>query len=259
MLGPSEVSKVERVFERDGVLRWTTTAAAAVGSISSISAIAKQTRIDNSDDKTTVRNQNHIVGYARIGVSVSTLLDRVEGAKRHRSTGAREMQDIKLSDVLRIFESEGYVLWRGGSEGGGGGRKAQQQHDQQKEKHKHQDEVVIVLKQGCEVVDQLKAWAHALVLSKRAFAFSSSSAAAASLSSSSSDVARRGGKDGKENILSELIETRDETNKLFDAHLAELKDAGWDLEIGALETKAGTRAVIMCIYRKGCRTYQHSE
>ena len=58
----------------------------------------------------------------------------------------------------------------------------------------------------------------------------------------------RDGKDGQDekghDLLDELRVTRDETRKLFSAHLDGLKGAGWDLEVGALETRAGTRAVI---------------
>ncbi|KAF1928655.1 DUF647-domain-containing protein [Didymella exigua CBS 183.55] len=76
VLSPKEVSEQERVFERDGVLRYG----------------------------------NEIIGHCRIGISLQSLFG---GMSLAGSTKAGAFKDlpIKLPDFLEIFEREGYILW----------------------------------------------------------------------------------------------------------------------------------------------------
>jgi hypothetical protein len=80
VLSPSDVSKRERVFEKDGALRW-------------------------SDDE--------IVGYCKIGVSLQALLSRV--ALRKEQTGSLALRAVHMSDFLSVFANEAYILWPGTS------------------------------------------------------------------------------------------------------------------------------------------------
>lgn len=82
VLSPTEVSRRERVFERDGVLRW-------------------------ADDC--------IIGYCTVGASMEQLLRSLStnSAARgdHHSREARQLQAQGLPDVLQLYAAEAYLLW----------------------------------------------------------------------------------------------------------------------------------------------------
>ncbi|KAF2848926.1 DUF647-domain-containing protein [Plenodomus tracheiphilus IPT5] len=170
MLGPSEVARRERVFERDGALRW-------------------------SDDV--------VVGYCRIGVSLQTLLSRI--GLRNGRTGSLQLHAVAMSELLDVFVGEAYILWPAS----------------------FADEVLIVLKQGCTPMDQLRAWTHALSLAKRR----------------PSPLGKPGADNASlaEDRLAEVRRTLADTRALFEKYSAAMRDAGWDLDVAALETRAGTR------------------
>lgn len=173
VLRPADVSKKERIFERDGVLRW-------------------------ADDQ--------IIGHCSIGVTLAKLL-RSLGGRGHKRTGSLDLQAIKMSDLMGLYDDEAYILWFA------------------------QSEAMIVLKQGCTPIDHLKAWSHALILAQRTRAKEAQSQPEDDGSSS-------------EDRLAELRSTLQETRRLFDTYEEKLGASGWDLNIAALETRAGTRIVI---------------
>lgn len=76
VLSPKDVSERERVFERDGVLRW-------------------------ADDT--------IIGYCRIGVSLQVLLGRI--STPHSQTGSMAMDSIQATELLDVYAAEAYILW----------------------------------------------------------------------------------------------------------------------------------------------------
>lgn len=78
---PADVSKRERIFERDGVLRW----------------------VDGT-----------IVGHCRIGLSLEVLLSRL--GPQHKQTGSLDLLAFKMSEILDVFDDEAYILWFGHSE-----------------------------------------------------------------------------------------------------------------------------------------------
>lgn len=75
-LTPAQAARLERVFERDGLLRW---------------------------------RESEILGYARIGVEVAEL------ARSIRATTATAAGDgnsvLGISDVANVFRNEKHVLW----------------------------------------------------------------------------------------------------------------------------------------------------
>jgi hypothetical protein len=77
VLSPTEVSQHERVFERDGVIRW--------------------------------REEERIVAHCRIGVPFNVLLTTM--GQRHQRTGSVNLYATKLSEILDVFANEGYILW----------------------------------------------------------------------------------------------------------------------------------------------------
>jgi hypothetical protein len=174
ILSPRDVSERERIFERDGVLRWG----------------------------------EEVIGYCRIGVSLHTLLDRVNLFDRTR-TGALDKLPVKVSDLLEVFTAEGYMLWL---------------HDVQT------TEVLVVLKKDCTALDQLRAWVHALILVQ-----SRRMKLLAYVDQGDGYAVPR---------LAELKHTLRERRNVFEKYTAVLRSKGWDLDVAALETRAGVRAVI---------------
>ncbi|KAH9881603.1 hypothetical protein IAQ61_000330 [Plenodomus lingam] len=170
LLSPLEVSRRERVFEHDGVLRW-------------------------SDDMA--------IGYCRIGVSLQTLLSHM--GLRNARTGSLHLRGAEISELLHVFVDEAYILWPASSAG----------------------HFLIVLKEGCTPMDQLKAWAHALLLAK-----GYSLPGAKSVVDQTSLAGNR---------LADVRRTLADTRTMFEKYSGAMRDAGWDLNIAALETLGGTR------------------
>lgn len=81
VLSPAEVSKRERIFERDGVLRWT-------------------------DDS--------ILGHCSIGVPLERMLGQM--GQRHQRSGALHLPAITLSDLVQLYANDAYLLWSCGFE-----------------------------------------------------------------------------------------------------------------------------------------------
>jgi hypothetical protein len=109
VLTPQQVSKSERIFERDGVLRWS---------------------------------DGQIIGYGRLGISLGTVI-RGLGVSSEK-TGAVQLQSQDLSQLLNLYNDEGYVLWFDTSS----------------------STAYIALKQGSSSQSHLKAWCQALVIAK---------------------------------------------------------------------------------------------
>jgi len=172
-LDPTEVSKRERIFERDGVLRWT---------------------------------DGQVVGYGRIGVKLQTLLERL--APSHEKTRSVRLEAVELSELMKLYKDESYILWFDVST----------------------SEAFIVLKQGSTPNTQLKAWTQALLVAWRA------------KKATKQPLASR--ESGAESPLSELHLTLRQIRETFEEYAERLRTAGWDLDIAALETRSGTRTVI---------------
>ena len=171
-LGPIEVSKRERIFERDGVLRWT---------------------------------DGQVVGYGRIGVKLRTLLEHLSPS--HEKTGSVRLEAMELSELMKLYKDESYILWFDVST----------------------SEAFIVLKQGSTPNTQLKAWTQALLVAWRAKKATKQPLGAESPSA---------------DMLSELHLTLRQICETCEEYAERLRTAGWDLDIAALETRSGTRTVI---------------
>ena len=173
-LGPIEVSKRERIFERDGVLRWT---------------------------------DGQVVGYGKIGVKLQTLLEHL--APSHEKTRSVRLEAVELSELMKLYKDESYILWFDVST----------------------SEAFIVLKQGSTPNIQLKAWMQALLVAWRAKKATKRPLASGAESPSA-------------DTLSELHLTLRQICETFEGYAERLRIAGWDLDIAALETRSGTRTVI---------------
>lgn len=175
VLSPQEVSRTERIFERDGVLRWT----------------------DGS-----------MLGVCRLGVSLDTLLHPL--GRRHKRTGSLDLEHIKLADLMAVFAEEAYLLWFVTSK----------------------REALIVLKDGCTPIDQLKAWTHALLLAHHV---------------QHRSLGHKSEIDDAESVdpqLTAMRSTLEDVRRIFAVHAVALEEKGWDISIAAMETRAGSRALI---------------
>jgi hypothetical protein len=158
VLRVADVAARERVFERDGVLRW--------------------------DGK--------VVGHARIGVELGELLGRM--GERQKETGAVKYI-TGIGELMELYEEEEYILWFHG------GRR----------------DALIVLKQGATPIDQLKAWAHALLVARAV----------------------------SERLDSTISKKLQQVNTTFQAKKEQLAAAGWALDVAALETRPGRRVAML--------------
>jgi len=174
VLTPAQVGKKEKVFERDGVLRWHT---------------------------------GQILGYCRIGITLQELLTHAEG----RSSTGKSFPDMQLDleDFLGLFVLRKYILWF----------------------DDNTRQAFIVLKNGASPVDQLQAWMHALVV---AFEHGQGSKSTALLHYKEDASHYKGATHA---LLIWGISKTD-----LSLHFEkDLKKAGWDLTVAAMETRPGTR------------------
>ncbi|TLD22654.1 DUF647-domain-containing protein [Venturia nashicola] len=77
VLSPQEVSKRERIFERDGVLRGL---------------------------------DGQVIGYCRIGVSLQQLMKAMSRGSR-TTTGSVTLHGNELARLFDLYKSETYILW----------------------------------------------------------------------------------------------------------------------------------------------------
>lgn len=180
VLTPQQVSRKERIFEKDGVLRW---------------------------------EDNSVLGRGLIGIQLSILLQSL--APSHEKTGSLHLEATPLSELLRLYEHESYILWFDAPT----------------------PEALIVLKKDCTPLSQLKAWSQALLLASRAAAAGRLRRAGTQPTDDQHVIKRQ----HSPNPLAELRLTLEQTSETFDGYAKRLQDAGWDLHTAALETQSGTR------------------
>ncbi|GAB1195366.1 hypothetical protein APSETT444_004624 [Aspergillus pseudonomiae] len=173
---PAQVSKQERVFETDGILRW-------------FSAPSTQ----------------HRVGTCRIGVSLEQFL-----APSATRTGSGSLKtSTPMSHLSSLFSSEDYLLFL--------------------HRNRHSWDARILLKTSSTTQSQLKAWMHALL--------------AARVLCSSAEKKRTQDSTEVEYITYTISETLTYLNEKsrMDQYMSALTQAGWDLDVAALETRSGRR------------------
>lgn len=177
------------------------------GTVLSPADVSSQERIFETDGALRWTDDS-VIGRCKIGISLNLLLNHM--GRRHRRTGSLDLHAMKLSDLTDIFADEQYILGFSDAD----------------------YEASIVLKEGCAPVNQLKAWAQALLLAQRV--------RSQSLEQDDASPGRR---------LADLRRTLKDANEVFDKYAKVLEGEGWDLDVAALETRAGSR--IQLETRKG--------
>jgi hypothetical protein len=218
-LRPEEVSSRERIFERDGLLRWT-----ASSSLSS----------------------QQILGFCQIGVSLQNLVVLVVGGKPSFSSATSTLpaQPILHHLITRTFTSEAYLLYLS-------------PHYPPPflplTSRRKTLQASIVLKKGCTPMQQLKAWTHALLAARVLLSPSSSATTntavttattTSAATTATSDKHSTNGSQGS--ILDVITSTLDFLNqeKRFEGcYVPALLNAGWNLDLATLETRPERRRV----------------
>lgn len=171
---PEEISWQERIFERDGVLR------------------------DAGDS---------VVGYCRIGVTLSTLLKAIGSSHSH--TNSVQIARDEFTQLTEASKDVQYLLHY----------------------NKPSKTALIVLKKDCTTCDQIQAWWH--VLDMLCHPRGISDGKETSLEGTAQTMASIGG--------GQLTLEPVTANRFFKGHEQAMREAHWDLDTAALETHSGTR------------------
>ena len=165
-LAPSDISPLERIFERDGILRW---------------------------------KGGKAIGFCEIGVPVTRILDII--SKSRASHGTYLEAEPIFTRLLEEFANDDYIIW----------------YDEKSKTF------LVSLKAASTALTQLHSWMHVLLLAHRLQKLSYA----------------------KLELLSIIAEIRNTLKPLSLQVLEDqLQKAGWDTELGALETKSGTRIIM---------------
>lgn len=170
--------------------------------------------------RTATKNRTEHVGTAEIGVSVSTFL---AGADRSRPT-----PQMPLGTVASVFQDEFYLLSLTPSPHSNPGRNRKWHAS-------------IMLRRGCPVDAQLKAWMHALLAARVLSKVSGPKAETPGSTFGS-------GSGNPEKTAVSAAVTRSlaflNTDARFERYVEACVGAGWDVGIAALETGRGRRVVL---------------
>jgi hypothetical protein len=150
-------------------------------------------------------SDDQVLGQCKIGVSLQHMLGQI--GQQNTQTGSLSLRTVQISELVTVFADEAYMICPAASA----------------------SYISIVLKEECGPTDQLKAWAHALLFAKRA----------------------REGKRHSDNQpdeasapTQELRQTLEDVRAMFEKYGDEMRGRGWDLDVAAMETRAGTRLQI---------------
>ena len=184
VLSPGEVAEREKVFEEDGVLRWT---------------------------------DGRKLGWAKIGVSLGTLLDKM--GTKDRKTGSVKITSGE-DDLLKELEwqccmRDNYASW----------------WDQR------ESTAYISLGERCEPWQQLRAWMQALVVA----ATTKGITMQGTPQISEEQVVL----DGVMNVDTIVKNAQKQTEMIWQLYVVQLKRKGWDLDTAVLETRPGTRLSLL--------------
>jgi hypothetical protein len=147
------------------------------------------------------------LGVCQLGASMSRFLSSL--ASPHAITRSSSISGTALTKLLQPFRNTNYVLW----------------YDPVSISRKVS--VHIALKKGATAVDQLIAWWHAVALAE-----------------ASHQQDKNSGEDLKNDDLTLLERSMVVSSTLLKKHESSLRELGWDLDTGALETGSNTRLTV---------------
>ncbi|KAI9717714.1 MAG: hypothetical protein M1828_007117 [Chrysothrix sp. TS-e1954] len=150
-------------------------------------------------------SDGHVLGACKFGASIQDLLRFT--AQPRLESGASHALNFDLSTLLNGFKDEEYILWYS---------------------NQNATQVLIILKQNAVPISHLLAWLHASLLVRQVNASESRKQEGTTMDRYSDLVSR----------------SRDMARELLSKHKQAIESAGWDLNVTALETRPGLRAVL---------------
>ncbi|KAJ5736755.1 uncharacterized protein N7483_001880 [Penicillium malachiteum] len=177
--------------------------------------VAYQERIFHRDGalEWTSKSRRKKIGTAEIGVSVSRFLKNAS-----RTTSGSYQTSIPMKDLHAIFKNEEYILFLFPRGNGSYTSSKCQWH------------ASIILKKGCPVQSQLKAWTHAL-LAVRVLTGSYKHPEFKDLPRDDAGEAY----DSVSGVVQQTLEFMNHGNRM-QGYLERLAASGWEVDIAALET-----------------------
>jgi hypothetical protein len=203
-LRPSEVAQRERIFERDGILRW------------------------RSSPQSSFLSSPQKLGFCRIGCSLQDLKSSLLSI----DSNSISTTTLPISQIIDIFKDEDYMLATTTPV------IPSIVYSKRKKFSSSSVQMTVILKKGCTTTTQLKAWTHALLvaylLNKKDF----DPLPRISLTGGDEhDIVLLN------RITSSTLFFLNHGHR-FDKYTARLVDIGWDLDVAALETSPGRRVQI---------------
>jgi Vitamin B6 photo-protection and homoeostasis len=218
-LRPEEVSRLERIFERDGTLRWT---------------VSRRRPLISSP----------ALGSCQIGVSLQDLIIAMKGSRISSATTSMTVPtpSIFRHAITHTFASEAHLLFLSFSF----------LSPLAVLTSRRTLRASIVLKRGCTPTQQLKAWAHALLAARMLSCTSSDTTRQPAATTTATTAILSFPRDGnpiaaeQQRILTTITHTLaflNWDNRFETLYLPALLDAGWNLGVDALETRPERRRV----------------
>lgn len=211
---PAQAAKQERIFERGGILKWT-----------------------NAVKPSSSSSSSSLLGTCQIGLSLKQFI--TSHNTNHTVTTANSLKTpFPLPQLTTLFTHEPYLLFLSRNTNGNGNSKQTTWH------------ATILLKPTSTAQDQLKAWTHAL-LSARLLSLSTfSSPSHPSLlptTTTNKEPDPETDPETQTQTQTQILKTITHALHIlnegarFAKYLSALKEAGWDLDVAALETRSGRR------------------
>ncbi|EME84443.1 uncharacterized protein MYCFIDRAFT_187449 [Pseudocercospora fijiensis CIRAD86] len=169
--------------------------------------IASQERIFERDG--VLRNAKaEVLGFCSVGVPLARLLNSI--GEQHSQTKSSTMASEKFTRILHLYQTSAFILWS------------------DRHSRSRRNSLFIVVKKSAVSRDLILAWWQALIFADD------------SLSDSSRDEKA----DDFDQLLKRFSRSLDTAKSLLEKHELKLKEAGWNLELGAIQTVAGTTVAI---------------
>ncbi|KAI5784704.1 vitamin B6 photo-protection and homoeostasis-domain-containing protein [Geopyxis carbonaria] len=175
------------------------------GTILSPKQVACRERVLEKDG--VLRWGDTAYGSADVGMRFATILASLERVADNEKNSALEL----TAELAKIFRNEKFLLWP--SSGWGGSRRIP-------------TNIHICLKEGATARDQVKAWSHALLVSREISSNGSQYAVSAAM-------------------MEMLRSTLCQMDECFSKLMISLVEGGWDLETAAIETRSGYRLAVI--------------
>ena len=206
ILTPAQVASQERIFHRDGALQWWTYLSPELKSWSS----------------------THL-GSADIGISLNSFFKRTRHYNRTRPSSVGSPSSLQtaipMTQLITLFAEESYILFLFPSS----------------EFSTSKWHASILLKKGCTVTAQLKAWAHALLAARVLFSsLPSTTSSSDSEKESSGEIGLNKTSQDVFDVVARVLGALNREDR-FGGYVDALREGGWDVDVGALETRGGRR------------------